>query len=97
MHILYQKLCLVNVPDMFRISIWKLYFKLMNNTLPLYFNDMKPEIPRVCDIGHSTFHLPNLSHEFAEQQIQYQMVKILNNKKCSIYSQEKSTLINYVV
>ena len=46
----------------------------MNIKLPLYFNDMKPELPRVCDshdIRHRTFDLPKLAPEFAEHQIQY--------------------------
>ena len=36
------------VPDMFRFSIWKCYYKLMNKQLPLYFENMKPELPIVC-------------------------------------------------
>ena len=82
-----KKLHILKVPDMFRISIWKFYFKLMNNKLPHYFDIMKPELPIVCDthaIRHPTFHLPRIVHAFAEQLIKYQLIKVLNNEKCSI-------------
>ena len=82
-----KRLRLLQVPDMFRISMWKFYYKLMNNKLPLYFSSMKPELPVVCDthvIRHPTFHLPKIVHEFAEQLLKYQLIKLLNNEKCSI-------------
>ena len=75
-----KELYVVQVPDMFRISIWEFYLRFMNTTLLLYFNDMKPELPRVCDrhdIRQPIFYLPKLSHEFEEQQIQYQMITFL--------------------
>ena len=37
------------MPDMFRFALWKFYFKLMNNKLPPYFENMKPVLPRICD------------------------------------------------
>jgi hypothetical protein len=79
-----RELRLVKVPDMFGLSIWKFYFKLMNNKLPEYFNYMKPELPRVIDfhnIRRPTFHLPNIRHAFAEQLVHYQMIKLLNTEK----------------
>ena len=42
-----KELLLLQVSDMFRISLWKFYYKLMNNNLPSYFSTMKPELPVV--------------------------------------------------
>ena len=73
---------------MFRFAIWKFYFKLMNNTLPLYFNITKPVLPDICnyyEVRTPSFHLLDIKHKFAEQQVQYQLVKLLNSSHCSFY------------
>ena len=48
--LIYKELGVIQVPDMLRLSMWKFYYKLMNNTLPAYFHIMKPELPKVRDI-----------------------------------------------
>ena len=78
---------LLRLPDMFRFALWKFYFKLMNNTLPLYFNIVKPVLPDICnyyEVRTPSFHLPDIKHKFAEQQVQYQLVKLLNSSHCSL-------------
>jgi len=78
---------LLKVPDMFRFTLWKFYFKLMNNTLPSYFDQIKPVLPEICnhyEVRSPYFHLPDIKHKFAEQLIQYQLIKLLNNEKCSL-------------
>ena len=55
--------------DMYKLAIWKFYFKLINNDSPHYFTNMNPELPRATEyysLRRSTFHLPRISHEFAE-------------------------------
>ena len=44
------ELRLLKVTDMFKITIWKLYIKLLNNCLPSYFNYMKPKLPELCNV-----------------------------------------------
>ena len=82
-----KSLNLLKVTDMFRLTIWKFYYKLINNKLPHAFQEMKPTLPRLCDINDirkPIFHLPNIKHKFAEQLIKYQLVKILNGENQSI-------------
>ena len=77
-----KKLQVVKLTDMFRISAWKFYYKLSNNLLPSYFNYMKPSLPVICNyygIRNPKFHLPPIKHAFAEQMIQYCLIKLLNN------------------
>ena len=72
---------------MFRLAILKFYFKLMNVLLPSYFVTMKPTLPMICnyhEIWRPTFHLPYIVHTFAEQLVQYKMIKILNDKSTSL-------------
>ena len=78
-----KELRLLKVTDMFQLTIWKLYFKLMNNLLQPYFNYMKRKLPELCNvysIRKPTFHLPITRHEFARQLIGYTMLELLNTE-----------------
>ena len=78
---IFKKLHMVKVTDMFRIALWKLYYKLRNNLLPLYFNYMKPNLPVICNhynVRNPKFHLPLNKHEFAKHLLQYCLIKLLN-------------------
>ena len=58
---IFKKLHIVKVTDMFRIVIWKFYYKLRNNLLPPYFNYMTPNLPVICNhynVRNPKFHLP---------------------------------------
>ena len=77
-----KKIQIVKLTDMFRISAWKFYCKLSINLLPSYFNYMKPSLPVACNyygMRNPKFHLPLIKHAFAEQMIQYSLIKLLNN------------------
>ena len=53
----------------------------MNNLLPIYFKNCKPTLPRIdqlYNVRKPVFHLPKLKHKFAEQLLDYQLVKLLN-------------------
>ena len=92
-----KRLRIVKIVDMFQISIWKFYYKLMNNMLPSYFEYMKPVQPVACNyygIRKHRLHPPIINHEFGEQMVQYCLIKILNEdnhettlNKNNIYSQ----------
>ena len=78
---------ILKVTDIYRFNLWKFYFKLMNNSLPNYFNVLKPVLPNVCnyhEIRRPTFHLPNIKHEFAESMLQFQLVRLLNQERGAI-------------
>ena len=52
----------------------------MNNKLPSYFNYTKPiVIFNYYGIRKPKFHLPIIRHGFAEQLIQYNLVRTINN------------------
>jgi len=84
-----KTLKLLKVTDMFRHAVLKFYYKLINNTLPSCFESMKPVLPRICnyhEIRKPIFHLPYIRHCFAEQLLQYQLIKILNDTPLLITS-----------
>ena len=64
-------------------------YKLMNNKLPPYFENMKPVLPRVCDnydIRRPYFHLPLIKHNFVEQLLSYQLTTMLNENNSTRFS-----------
>ena len=68
------------VSDMFRVAIRKFYYKLMNNNLPSYFNYMKPNLSVICNyygIRKPKFYLSIIRHGFAEQLIQYNLIRTI--------------------
>ena len=76
-----KKLRMLNVFDMFYVAVWKFYYKLMHNDLPLYFSALKPTLPTVCrryEIGATMFHLLMIQHTFAEHSIRYCLINLLN-------------------
>ena len=63
------------------MAVWKFYYKLMNNQLPTYFIEWRPELPRVCtryEIRSLIFHLPVINHKFVEHSLRYCLIKQLN-------------------
>ena len=89
-----KELHLLKVPDMYQLSLWKFYFKLMNGKLPLYFEFMKPTIPVICDyyqIRRPVFHQPKINHDFAEHLVEYQMINLLNDNDSFLYVSKVQT------
>ena len=72
---------------MFSIAVWKFYYKLMNNQLPTYFVDWRPELPRVWtryEIRSPVVYLQVIKHKLAENSLRYCLIKQLKREKCSI-------------
>ena len=66
---LLKELELLKITCMFILSLWKFYYKLMTNQLPVYFAIMKPVLPQVCtryEIRNPVYHLPDIRHSFAQ-------------------------------
>ena len=67
-----KNLFLHNLTDIFPVAVWKFYYKLMNDQLPIYFVDWTPVPPRVCtryEIRSPAFHLPLIRHKLAENSL----------------------------
>ena len=39
-----KKLFLLKLTDMFPVAVWKFYYEVMNDQLPIYFADWKPAL-----------------------------------------------------
>ena len=73
-----KRLNTLKVTDMFQSSLWKFYYKLNKSQLPPYFVTM---LPTNYNIRLHTFHLPLIKHAFAEQRLEYELIKILNSNR----------------
>ena len=74
---------LLKLPDMFSIALWKFYHILMNNKLPECFSIMKPKLPVIIqhyEIQNPVLHLPAIKHKFAENLLQYCLIKHINEE-----------------
>ena len=72
----------------------KFYFKLMNNKLPSYFENMKPVLPRIChnyDIRRLSFNLPLTKHDVEKQLLSYQLTTMLNENGSTMFSSKVLT------
>ena len=66
---------------MYTCAVWDFHYKLMNNLLPIYFENCEPTLPRIDQLYNvikPVFHLPKIKHKFAEQLPDYQLVQLLN-------------------
>ena len=59
---------------------------------------MLPTLPNVCDyynIRRLVFHLSFIEHSFAEQRLDYQLIKILNVHGSMLYARKLQHLFFY--
>ena len=57
----------------------------MNNKLPECISPMKPKLPEKVEhyeIRNPVFHLPAIKHKFAENSLQYCLIKHINEEHC---------------
>ena len=95
---------LVKFPDMYTCAVRNFYYKLMNNLLPIYFENCKPTLPRIdqlYNVRKPVFHLPKIKHKFAEQLPDYQLVKLLNKNgsfriSSKVFTHSKKGFSSYV-
>ena len=53
---------------------------------------MLPNICNIYNIRHTTFHLPLLKHDFAEQILDYQLIKLLNTNESTAFTLKAQSL-----
>lgn len=82
-----KSLKLLKITDMFLLTVWKFYYKLLNNSLPAYFQCVLPTLPpssNLYEIRRPKFYLPRVKHEFAKHSIQYCLTTMLNSNDFSL-------------
>ena len=63
---------------------------------------MTPALPVICNyygVRNPNFHLPSIKHSFAEQQVQYCLIKLLNEDREAeeiIYNIQNQNFCNFI-
>ena len=57
---------------------------------------MLPNICNIYNIGHPTFHLPLVKHDFAEQRLDYQLIKLLNTNESTAFTLKETLQIKSI-
>ena len=72
----------------------------MNNKLPECFSTMKPKLPVIIqhyEIRNPVFHVPVIKHKFAENLLQYCLIKHINKEHCFSMMSDKVQGHHYIV
>ena len=72
---------LLKVEEIYRLGIYKFYYKLINNHLPHYFPDFNPTFS--VGVNHYSLRnpirrIPRIKHEFPRHSLRYKLIETLN-------------------
>ena len=70
----------------------------MNNKLPECFSTIKPKLPEIIEhyeIRNPVFHLPAIKHKFAENLLQYCLIKQINEEHCFSMMSDKVQMTSF--
>ena len=73
---------LLKVKDIYRLGIYKFYYKLRNNHLPHYFQDFTPTFS--VGVNHYSLRnpirqIPRIKHEFPRHSLRYKLRRVSRN------------------
>jgi hypothetical protein len=83
----FKTFSLLKVEDIYKSQLLKFYFKSMNNSLPVYFeNFLSNQIKTIhnYEMRGRIIQFPKISHEFAKYRIRYTLVELINNTPMAI-------------
>ena len=72
----------------------------MNNKLPECFSTIKPKLPDIIEhyeIRYSVFHLPAIKHKFAENLLQYCLIKQIMMKNMMSDKVQRTSFYSFKV
>ena len=86
---------LLKVNEIYKLAIYKFYFKLINNELPHYFQDFTPTFSD--GVNHYSLYglyrsrqLPKIVREFPKHSPRYKLIFTLNNTSTTIIEKASS-------
>ena len=94
---------LLKVNEIYKLAIYKFYFKLINNELPHYFQDFTPTFSDGANhylLRNPSRPIPKIFHEFPKHSLRYKLIFTLNNTSTTIIekasSQSLKKFITYI-
>ena len=73
---------LLKVKEIYRLGIYKFYYKLINNHLHYYFQDFTPTFSDGVNnysLRNPIRQIPRIKHEFPRHSLRYKLIETLNN------------------
>ena len=94
---------LLKVKEIYRLGIYKFYYKLINNHLPHYFQDFTPTFSDGANqysLRNPIRQIPRIKYEFPRHSLRYKLIGTLNNTSETIIemaiSQSQKNVIAYI-
>ena len=87
---------LLKVNEIYKLAIYKFYFKLINNELPHYFQDFTPTFSDGANhylLRNPSRQIPKIFHEFPKHSLRYKLIFTLNNTSTTIIEKASSQSI----
>ena len=72
----------------------------MNNKLPACFSTLIPRLPEIVEhyeVRNPVFHLPVIKHKFAENSLQYCLIKLINEEHSFSMMSDKGERNRFIV
>ena len=75
---IFNKYTLIKIHDLYKLQLYKLFYRLCNNLLPLYFNSFFPTVNRTnYNLRNESIKLPMTRRTFCVQSTKYQLHLLL--------------------
>ena len=94
---------LLKVKEIYRLGIYKFYYKQINNHLPHYFQDFTPTFSGGANhylLNNPIRQIPRIKHKFPRHSLRYKLIETLNNTSDTIIemaiSQSQKNFIAYI-
>ena len=91
---------LLKVNEMYKLAIYKFYFKLINNELPHYFQDFTPTFSDGENhylLRNPSRQIPKIVHAFSRHSLQYKLIFTLNNTSITIIEKASSQSLKKII
>ena len=91
---------LLKVNEIYKLAIYKFYFKLINNELPHYFQDFTPTFSDGANhylLRNPSRQIPKIFHEFPKHSLRYKLIFTLNNTSTTIIEKASSQLLKKII
>ena len=75
---IFKTLNLLKLPDLYRLQLYKLYYKIKKQTVPAYFRHILTEVVNPYNTRNTFFKYPIARHEYTRKTCLYQVINYVN-------------------
>ena len=75
---IFKTLNLLILPDLYRLQLYKLYYKIKKQTVPAYFRHILTEVVNPYNTRNTFFKYPIARHEYTRKTCLYQVINYVN-------------------